>query len=283
MPKPRGLPKNARMRHDEHFIEALTSDRGVPIGRMVAIEQLEPNPDQPRKEFDDLEDLINSVKEKGVLAPVLVRKLGSERYQIIAGERRYRASLDAGLTQVPIIEMEVDERGVLELSLIENLQRRDLASFEETDGVAVLSERYGYTHEMIARKLGKSRSTITELLALAKIPPEVRKKCRHADIVAKSMLLEIGKCPDPETMLRMVASIHQGGLRRDEARALKKDRAAKPGRPRPFVFRFQPEDRSFRLQLKFRKSEVDRSELVATLKELVRSLESGDDVGLPLG
>jgi ParB family chromosome partitioning protein len=262
------------MRHDAHFVDALSSERGAPIGRMVAIDRLEPNPDQPRRDFGDLADLVASVKEKGLLAPILVRQVGIDRYQIIAGERRYRASLEAGLHQVPVIEMEVDERGVLELSLIENLQRRDLSAFEEADAVAALADRYGYTHEAIARKLGRSRSTITEVLALARVPADVREECRRADIEAKSMLLEIAKCEDESGMLDLLRRIREQGLRREETRGLKRRAGKTAERARPYVFRYQPADRRFRLDLRFRKAAVERAELIAALRELLRSLES---------
>jgi len=264
------------MRHDAHFVEALTSGRGGPVGKMVPVDQLEPNPDQPRKEFGDLSDLVSSVQEKGVLAPILVRRIGTERFQIIAGERRYRASLEAGLLQVPCIELEVDERGVLEISLIENLQRQDLSAFEEADAVAVLSDKYNYTHEAVARKLGKSRSTVTEIFTVAKIPVEVRVECRRADIEARRLLVEIGKCGDVESMLEMVRKIREGGLQRDDARAISKAKKDGAERAKPYVFRFQPEDRSFRLQLQFQKTEVERSELIGALRGLLRSLEADE-------
>src|SRR5262245_39098389 len=148
-----------RMRHDFHYVEELSTPRALePIGRMIDLVDLDVNPHQPRKAIGDLADLISSIKEKGLLEPVLVREVGG-RYQIIAGERRYHASKAAGLSQIPCIEMEVDDRGVLEISLIENLQRRDLTAFEEADAILYLCERFDYTHERIAQKLSKSRSS----------------------------------------------------------------------------------------------------------------------------
>ena len=276
MPRARGLPKSSRMRHDEHFVESLTSDRDAPIGRMVAIAELEPNPDQPRKEFGDLGDLVSSIKEKGLLAPILVRRLGPERYQIIAGERRYRASVEAGLHRVPAIEMEVDERGILELSLIENLQRRDLSAFEEADAVAALAERYGYTHQAVAQRLGRSRTAVTEVLALAKIPPEVREDCRHADIFAKSTLLEVAKCKGVAAMRRLVSRLREQGAGREAAREMQRRREAQKGKPRPFVFRYEPKDKHFRVRLQFGKTDVRREEVIAALQDLLRSLEAGE-------
>src|SRR5438445_13569038 len=118
------------MRHDFHFVDNLTSGPAPGVGRMIPLDLLVPNPDQPRRSFGDMADLISSIKEKGVLEPVLVRPTG-EKYQIIAGERRYRASVEAGLSQIPCIEIDVDDRGALEIRLIQSLQRRELNHFED--------------------------------------------------------------------------------------------------------------------------------------------------------
>src|SRR4030095_12921797 len=155
---------------------------------MIPIEKLAPNPGQPRVEIGDLSELVSSIQSKGVLEPLLVRPSDvGGRLMIISGERRYRASLEAGLTELPCIELDVDERDVAEISLIENLQRKDLTAFEEADGLQALAVRFGYTHEQIAKKIGKARSSITESLSLAGLPTDIRDLCRRADITAKSM------------------------------------------------------------------------------------------------
>jgi ParB family chromosome partitioning protein len=236
---------------------------------MVPTDMLVPNPDQPRRTFGDIADLVSSIKEKGVLEPVLVRPTG-EKYQIIAGERRYRASLEAGLSQIPCIEIDVDDRGVLEISLIENLQRRDLNPFEEADGLNKLSEKFLYTHEQIARKLGKSRSSITETLSLNNIPVELRDLCFQAGISARSTLLQIARQPNPEAMARMIDAIQKSGLTRDDVRKMKD--ADKAPRPRGFVFRFRPPDNKFNLNIRFRRAEVSKKEIIATLRDLIEQL-----------
>src|SRR5215213_12005809 len=130
---------------------------------MIPIDKLAPNPGQPRVEIGDLRDLIASVKDKGVLEPLLVRPSDvGGRYMIISGERRYRAAVEAELREVPCIEMDVDDREVAEIALIENLQRKDLTPYEESEGLQALIERFDYTHEEVAQKVGKSRSSITE-------------------------------------------------------------------------------------------------------------------------
>src|SRR5881396_928083 len=207
------------MRHDAHYVEELAGQRPTPIGRLIALEQLDPNPEQPRVEIGDLTDLTASIREKGVLEPLLVKPLRlTGRWMIIAGERRWRAATAAGLHEVPCIEMEVDDHTVAEIALIENMQRKDLTIWEEADGLLSLCERFGYTHEEVARKVGKSRSTVTEALSIAAIPADVRDLCRQADVSAKSMLLQIVRQPDEEGMRRLAKEITSRGLTRDDAR-----------------------------------------------------------------
>ncbi|MFN7926360.1 MAG: ParB/RepB/Spo0J family partition protein [Blastocatellia bacterium] len=271
----RGLPTTLKMRHDRHYVEELSTRSGAPVGRMIALDRLEPNPNQPRIEIGDLTDLIASIREKGVLEPLLVRpsEVGG-RFMIISGERRYRAAREAGLRELPCIEMEVDDRAVAEIALIENLQRKDLTAFEEADGLMVLVERYGYTHEEISRKIGKSRSSVTESLTIASLPQDVRELCRRADISSKSLLLQVVRQADKEAMTDFVKRINERGMTRDEAR---KARGNKQGRSQPFVFRHQAPGREYSFELKFRRSSVERDELIRTLESILLSLrESGD-------
>ena len=129
-PRPRrfGLPETVRMRHDPHFVDQLGRPSGLPVGQLVPIEDLTPNPQQPRHVMGDLSELVASVREKGILEPILVRPVGS-RYQIIAGERRYRAAIEAGLAEVPCIVRDSSDAETMEIALVENLQRKDLSAF----------------------------------------------------------------------------------------------------------------------------------------------------------
>ena len=142
----------------------------------LPISQVEPGLNQPRKNFDDeaLEDLADSIREHGIIQPLTVRRLNSGYYQIIAGERRWRAAKKAGLYEVPAVIIEADDRKVMELGLIENLQREDLNPMEEAEGYQVLLTDYGMTQEEVARRMGKSRPAITNALRLTALPPEVR-------------------------------------------------------------------------------------------------------------
>src|SRR5213082_3052013 len=119
------------MRHDAHYVEELTQSKTTHVGRMIPIDKLDPNPDQPRTEIGDLTELSASIREKGVLEPLLVLASGDGMYMTIAGERRWRASKIAGLTEVPCVVIDTDEQGVAEIALIENLQRKDLNILEE--------------------------------------------------------------------------------------------------------------------------------------------------------
>src|SRR5471030_2926759 len=120
------------MRHDEHYVDALANSAGAPVGRMVPIDQIDPNPNQPRQVMGDLSELIASIGEKGIIEPLVVRQRG-DRFQIIAGERRYQASVQVGLQELPVVIRDVDDAEMLELALIENLQRKDLTQFEESE------------------------------------------------------------------------------------------------------------------------------------------------------
>ena len=267
----KGLPSNIRMRHDSHFVEELAGRSGAPIGRMIPISRLEPNPTQPRIDIGDLTEMIDSIKEKGVLEPLLVRpsEVGG-RYMIISGERRYRASLEAGLREVPCIEMDVDDRGVAEIALIENLQRKDLTAFEEAVAIQALVDKFSYTHEMVARKLGKARSSVTEIVMLLTIPEEVRDVCRRADITSKSVLLQIARQPDVESMLILIEKITTLGLTRDQARQAPTAKEA----VKPFHYRYQPKHKDFKIEVKFKRDGVSRQELISALEELLSEIKS---------
>lgn len=281
MSKLRGLPSQMKMRHDSHFVDELSIPRTPePVGRMIDLEKIDVNPHQPRKALGDLTDLVNSIKEKGLLEPILVREIEG-RFQIIAGERRYHASKAAGLRQVPCIEMEVDERGVLEISLIENLQRRDLTAFEEADGIRSLCERFDYTHEKVATKLGKSRTSVTELLGIGTIPEEIREECRQADISSKSLLVEVARQLSIEDMKNFIKEVSSAKLSREEARRFKQapvpteEGKAEPA-SRPYTFRFRSQDRRFSVNLKFEREEVDKKQVISALQDLIREIETSE-------
>jgi ParB family chromosome partitioning protein len=260
------------MRHDEHYVEALAASAGAPVGRMISIELLDPNPNQPRQVMGDLSELMASVAEKGVIEPLIVRQRGG-RYQIIAGERRYHAAVQVGLRDVPVVVREVDDIEVMELALVENLQRKDLTAFEEAEALHQLAQQCDYTHEDMARKLGKSRTAITESLSLNNMPTEVRNLCRLADIASKSTLLQIVRQADPKKMLALVERLVSGGnsvTRQDVRKELK----TKPGRPKAFIFAFKPATKQFNLRMSFRKGKVDKGEIISALEAIIKELRA---------
>lgn len=277
----RGLPSGLQMRHDAHYVEELAQHRPTPIGRMIALDKLDPNPDQPRVEIGDLEELTSSIKEKGVLEPLLVKpSKQSGRWMIIAGERRWRAAREAAIREVPCIEMDVDDRAIAEIALIENMQRKDLTPWEEADGLRALCERFGYTHEEVARKVGKSRTTVTEALSISTLSDDIRDQCRRADINSKSLLLEIVRQPDDESMRKFTREIIRRGLTRDDARAKRRSISSRqpPSKSLPYIFRFVSPDKEFRLELRFNRSNIDDKEITAALRETLKKVEGTPEV-----
>ena len=265
------------MRHDAHYVEELAGPRSASVGRLIALELLDPNPEQPRVEIGDLSELTASIKEKGVLEPLLVKpSRATGRFMIIAGERRWRASKAAGLREVPCIEMDVDEKTVAEIALIENMQRKDLTAWEEADGLAALCEKFGYTHDDVAKKVGKSRTTVTEALSIASMPEKIREVCRRADINAKSTLLQIIRQPDEGSMMHLLEEITSKNLSRDEARAAR--RAKIEGRQegdkaQPYVFTYTDPARNYRVEVRFKSNNVSETELRTALQAALGKAE----------
>lgn len=279
MSRKRGLPERVRMRHGSHFVEELTTRNEEPVGKMALLASIEPNPDQPRSSMGDLAELVHSIREKGVLEPILVRRsggAGSSAYLIISGERRYRAAMEAGLVEIPVIEMDVGEEEALEIALIENLQRKDLTPFEEAEGYRALSERFAYTHEQISKAVGKSRTVVTESLALLQMSNRVRQAAQALGIHTKSTLLEVLKAESEDEMIQILEEIDRRGLSRDDLRRQKRGEKGGSPRRKPYIFNFRPPDKSFKLTLSFRQTEVTKSELIHTLAQILRELRESE-------
>jgi ParB family chromosome partitioning protein len=270
------------MRHDSHFVDQLVRADELPVGRRIAIHLIEANPDQPRSVMGDLSELTKSIVDKGVLEPILVRPRGDGRFTIISGERRFRASLDAGLAEIPCIEMDVPDNELLEITLIENLQRKDLSPFEEAEGYKALQERHGYTHEQIAGAVGKSRVTITEALSISRLPDRVQAECRRADIESRSFLLELGRLKDEDLMLAAIVAMTNGEtLGRDVLREVKKDARRGVtlklgGLRRAYTLDFAPEDKRYKVSLVLKGRIHKREEILEAVRDLARRIEAGD-------
>ena len=188
--------------------------------RFVPIEQISPNPEQPRKRFDpeDLNDLANSIKEKGVIQPLIVRRRADGTFEIVAGERRWRASQMAKLHELPVIVREFTDVEVLEVAIIENIQRADLNSIEEAAGYRQLMDRFGHTQEKMAEALGKSRSHIANLLRLLNLPDSVLEMVRGGELTAGHARTLV-PADDP---VKLAKQIIAGGLSVRAAEALVK-------------------------------------------------------------
>ncbi|HPQ06183.1 MAG TPA: ParB/RepB/Spo0J family partition protein [Syntrophales bacterium] len=179
----------------------------------VGIEELRPNRFQPRRDFkaEQQEGLVASVKKNGIIQPLVVRRLTEGGYEIIAGERRWRAAQEAGIKEVPVVIREAEDRDLAEISLIENLQREDLNPIEEGEAYATLMGRFGLTQEEIAARVGKDRSTVANTLRLLKLPPEVKKALVEKKIStghARALLA----LPEPSDQLRALRVVQNRSL-----------------------------------------------------------------------
>ena len=274
--KKSGLPDNLIMRHDPHFVELIASKTSAPRIRMIPLDRIEPNPRQPRSELGDIQELMDSIKAKGVLEPIIVRPRG-EKFEIIAGERRFIASRNLGLKEISCIEITVDDQEAMEISLIENLQRKDLDIFEEADGLRALMNLYGYSHQEVADKIGKARSTITEIISVSRIPVNLREKLKKAGITSRSTIIEIAKVENETLMNQVVERIIHNRLTRTDTRDLtrmfKEKEDQEKEKQKYFVFNYVPKDKkSFKLRIEFKKQVVTRQELIDILEEIISHL-----------
>jgi ParB family chromosome partitioning protein len=179
----------------------------------IDIERISSNPNQPRTVFDEdaLQDLAASIREHGILQPVLVRPRADGRYQLIAGERRWRAARIAGMRQIPAIVDQIDDEAALEIAIIENLQREDISPLEEADMFDRMTSQHGYSLRKLAQKLGKDKGYIENRLRLADAPPEVRELvARRSDTL--SAAYELMKVRDPRRRRRLAEQVATGEL-----------------------------------------------------------------------
>lgn len=175
-----GLGKGLGALMLENSTQEMLTENELPINEII------PNRDQPRKTFDEaaLEELAESIKQHGVLQPLLVRPIPSGGYQLVAGERRWRACRMAGLNKVPVVIKELTDTETMEIAIIENLQREDLNPIEEAEGLQALIDKCGYTQEEVAASVGKSRPAIANSLRLLRLPQEVRDMTKNGEISA---------------------------------------------------------------------------------------------------
>ena len=206
--------------------DPLGNDEGRVV--FIRLDDIEPDPEQPRKDVGDLEELAASIRTHGVINPIVVRPVSGQRFRIVAGERRYRASRLAGRDQIQAIIRSLEEQSRLEVQLIENLHRKDLNPFEEATVYRRLMDEFGLTQEQMAKRVGRSQATINEVLLLLQLPSSLRSEYRTSDKVSKSVLIEIAKQPDQEKQAELWERAKTGGLTVREAREYKRGE----GRPR---------------------------------------------------
>jgi len=238
---------------DNHPIDGFFSNETRVID--VNLDRIFTNPEQPRKFFDEegLNDLSRSVKQHGILQPVIVKK-NENGFLLVAGERRFRAAKIAGLKKIPAL---IKSDNSLEIAIIENIQREDLKPLEEAEGLQMLIDRFSYTHEDLAKIIGKSRSSITELLSLNKLPDQIKSECRTSDICSKSHLLHLVRAQDEDKMINLWDKVKNGKF---SVKDIKKNNP-KNNRPKPYKYRFIPPEKNFSLTINFKKSEVDKEEI----------------------
>ncbi len=267
------MPAHVAMRHDTHFVDLISTRPSGPRIRMIPLANIDPNPQQARSELGNIDELMVSIRVRGVLEPILVRPKGN-RYEIIAGERRFIASRNIGLKEIPCIEMNLRDNEAMEVALIENLQRKDLDAFEEADGLRALMDMYGYTHIQISEKIGRARSTITEIIDISKIPPAVRETCKKNSLLSRSILIEISKQKSEKDMQALVDEIIEKGLSRKDTRDLSKFFAGKTKKLKSYVYNFAPKGSdAYKLRIEFKKPSATKQEIIQILEDILKTLK----------
>ncbi|MGQ0740722.1 MAG: ParB/RepB/Spo0J family partition protein [Alphaproteobacteria bacterium] len=246
--------------------------RGV---RTVPVAFLKPNPFQPRKNFRDeeLRELADSIREKGILQPILVRPVERDSFEIVAGERRWRAAQMAQLHDVPVVVREVTDSEALELALVENLQRTDLNAMEEAAAYQELMDRFGHTQEQLSDLLGKSRSHVANTLRLLRLPESVQALIREGRLSAGHARTLIG-ASDPEAMAREIVA---GAL--SVRAAERKARSPKrPGKPAQKDADIRDIEHKLSMLLGMNVQIADKGKQGGSIKIAYRTLEQLDDI-----
>jgi len=261
------------MRHDGHFVDLISTRSLGPRIRMISLDKIDPNPHQARCELGNISELMESIKSKGILEPILVRSKQG-RFEIIAGERRFVASKNLGLKEIPCIEMDVEDNEAMEIALIENLQRKDLDIFEEADGLQAMVDMYSYNHQQVSDKIGKARSTITEILTIARIPQHVRDIMRESGVFSRTTIIEIAKQKTEDDMMKLTREIAARRLTREDTRDLAKYLKGKTKKLKYYAYNYVPEDTDrYRMRLEFKKQTISKQEIIDILQEIIAQLK----------
>jgi ParB family chromosome partitioning protein len=282
MPKAKrvGLPDFVKSKFDNHFVDEISARTRTPVIRNIPIDRLVTHSMQPRKDFGDLEEMAQSITEKGILEPILIRPKNG-KFEIVAGERRYRAAQLAGLTEIPCIEHDIADNEALELSIIENIQRKDLDIYEQAFSLKSLSEIYGYTHQEIAKKIGKSRVTVTELIRVTDLPEEILKTCMELNINSKTFLLELVKLESIEEMAEMLKNYSEKPFSRDKIKEKRKrkeeiddnDEEKNPV-DKTLKFNIISEDKAVKIKFDIKSRPTDKNTIIKLLENLIEDIKA---------
>ena len=255
-----GLPETLRMRHDSHFVDRLSHPGGTPLGRLIPVEEIDPNSNQPRQSLGDLSELTASIREKGILEPILVRPRDG-RFQIIAGERRYRAAWKWAWTSCP--QSGVRRRGVSRSPLVTFKHDR---IFEEADGLR--TPREVRVHHEVMRRAGRAEPSRYALDGHDAERVRQLWRWRHFSILVAPSVRK------PHRENGGAWSGQKAERDTEEARRLTRDARRKPsrGRPRHYVFNYTPSDKTYAVAVRFKKSQVPREELVRALQAIIEDL-----------
>ena len=237
----------------------------------IDIQDIQPDPNQPRKHFDQegLAELAESIKQRGVIQPVIVRFDAGNNVLLIAGERRYRAAKMAGLSSLPAIVKNDDKPN--EIALIENIQREDLKPMEEAEALAQLMAEYEYTQEQLAKVVGKSRTRVTQLLSLNRLPEEIKAECRETNTFSRRLLVEVAGQKSPEEMRDLFKQVKKNNLSSEQIRSLKK-RPPQIRRRKASIFLEKVQYFSHSIS-KFDLDSLEDAEKVEIIKELEKTKE----------
>lgn len=234
--------------------------------------QIRPDPQQPRKEKGDLNDLVASIRTLGLVQPIIVRAVGYEAYEIIAGERRFTAAQELALPKIPAIVRTIEDHQKLEIQIVENLHRKDLSPLEEAASYQRLMEEFRLTQEALGNLLGRSQASINETLKLLELPETIRSDYRTSDKMNKSLLLEIAKQPTLEDQLGLWEEAKGGGLTVKKLREKKaKSCENSPGKmgkaPVQMTFRYPIQTEEATVTVVFERPQADPEEIIAALEQ----------------
>ena len=254
--------------------------RGLSGARVIEISRIKLDPEQPRKSLNQkrLNELAESIKKHGLLQPISVEYIEHEDcFKIINGERRYKAAKLSGLQELPCIIKNIDKHTRLIHQLIENIQRQDLPPLEEAESIQALINKKrmdnpNYSQREASRELGLPKSYVNEMLSLLKLPQDIKESVRCSDTVPKSLLLLLIRQSDEKNIRGFYRQIKEGKLTVQEAKTKIKRSKSKSGRPKYYEYKFESPGKDFVLKIKFKKSEIEQSEIINAIHQVLNSL-----------